>query len=77
MRQEQFAKISDAKFDMASVEGVLEDFAKHKHLTKAELQSCMVRMAHTLHDARMKINAAIQLHPLILEDFVFPDNSKK
>ena len=77
MRQEQFTKINDAKFDMAGVEAVLEDFARRDDFTKAELQSCMVRMAQTLGEARIKISKAIQLHPLILEDFVFPDNSKK
>jgi|TARA_R110000824_G_scaffold205195_1_gene389971 hypothetical protein len=67
MRQEQFTKINDAKFDMAGVEGVLEDFSKCEYLTKAELRSCMARMAHRLGDARIKISTAIQLHPLIKE----------
>lgn len=67
MRQEQFTKINDAKFDMAGVEGVLEDFARRDDFTNAELRSCMARMAQTLGEARVKISTAIQLHPLIKE----------
>ena len=67
MRQEQFTKINDAKFDMAGVEGVLEDVAKRDDYTNAELRSCMVRMAQTLGEARVKISTAVQQHPLIKE----------
>lgn len=67
MRQEQFTKINDAKFDMAGVEGVLESFARRDDFTNAELRSCMARMAQTLGEARTKISTAIQLHPLIKE----------